>query len=245
MQDLYKRLAEANAAAALLSNPERIVALAAETLSAACPHGVALAFMRRPNGSIGSAAAMVERKPVGRDALQHRGPVPYSIDPDNVPYRYRNQWIEPIQTGLHGPEFFSSTNPITGFVSDLIGSRARPDYARMLLCETRRSFAWLGVYVDRAHGFAEAERRELAIAAQQLAAPLRVAAMLDGATLRPPLSRRQEEILARVELGLSNKQIARDLDISPATVKTVLERLFRASGSSNRAALVAWRRGRR
>ncbi|MER9343871.1 LuxR C-terminal-related transcriptional regulator [Mesorhizobium sp. M0601] len=30
-----------------------------------------------------------------------------------------------------------------------------------------------------------------------------------------------------VNKGMTNKQIAKDLDISPATVKTLLERLFR------------------
>jgi hypothetical protein len=46
--------------------------------------------------------------------------------------------------------------------------------------------------------------------------------------------------VSRVALGWTNKQIAKDLDISPATVKTLLERLFRVSGSSNRAGLVQW-----
>ena len=97
MDRLRERLAEANAAAALLTDAGRIVVRAAETLAAACPHGVALAFTRRLDGSIGAAAATVHRDPVGRAALQHRGPVPYSIDPDNVPPPYRDQWIEPIR----------------------------------------------------------------------------------------------------------------------------------------------------
>jgi len=43
---------------------------------------------------------------------------------------------------------------------------------------------------------------------------------------------------------MTNKQIARDLDISPATVKTFLERLLRLSKADNRTALAEWwRRG--
>ncbi len=61
---------------------------------------------------------------------------------------------------------------------------------------------------------------------------------------RIPLAPRQTEILARVALGWTNKHIARDLRISPATVKTTLERLFRVSGAQNRTALVEWWRRR-
>jgi len=58
------------------------------------------------------------------------------------------------------------------------------------------------------------------------------------------LAPRQHQIVSRVALGWSNKRIARDLEISPATVKTILERLFRASGADNRTALLEWwRRG--
>jgi DNA-binding NarL/FixJ family response regulator len=58
------------------------------------------------------------------------------------------------------------------------------------------------------------------------------------------LAPRQRDIVWRVALGWSNKRIARDLEISPATVKTILERLFRTSGAGNRTALVEWwRRG--
>jgi DNA-binding CsgD family transcriptional regulator len=39
---------------------------------------------------------------------------------------------------------------------------------------------------------------------------------------------------------VTNKRIALDLGISPATVKTILERLFRISGAPNRTALVEW-----
>ncbi|MER8804136.1 helix-turn-helix transcriptional regulator [Mesorhizobium sp. M0998] len=46
-----------------------------------------------------------------------------------------------------------------------------------------------------------------------------------------------------VNKGMTNKQIAKDLDISPATVKTLLERLFRISKAKNRIALIHWWQG--
>jgi two-component system nitrate/nitrite response regulator NarL len=69
---------------------------------------------------------------------------------------------------------------------------------------------------------------------------LRVAAALDCDTPRIALAPRQYDIVSRVALGWTNKRIARDLGISPATVKTILERLFRMSGAENRTALVEW-----
>jgi DNA-binding NarL/FixJ family response regulator len=70
--------------------------------------------------------------------------------------------------------------------------------------------------------------------------PLRIATALQARSPRIALASRQVEIVERVARGWTNKQIAKDLDISPATVKTLLERLFRVSDSGNRAALVQW-----
>jgi FixJ family two-component response regulator len=46
--------------------------------------------------------------------------------------------------------------------------------------------------------------------------------------------------MVRVARGWTNKGIAKDLDISPATVKTFIERLLRLSGAENRTALAQW-----
>lgn len=56
---------------------------------------------------------------------------------------------------------------------------------------------------------------------------------------RPALSPREHEILARAASGLSGPDIARDLQISTATVKTHLRNIYEKLGVSERAAAVA------
>lgn len=59
-----------------------------------------------------------------------------------------------------------------------------------------------------------------------------------------PLPPRQQEILDMLALGVSNKEIARTLGVSEATVKSHLVRLFDALGVRNRTAAVALARQR-
>src|SRR6266567_1339252 len=54
-----------------------------------------------------------------------------------------------------------------------------------------------------------------------------------------PLSRRESEILQKVAYGATTKEVARDLEISPHTVKTHLERIFEKLGANDRAQAVA------
>jgi DNA-binding NarL/FixJ family response regulator len=57
------------------------------------------------------------------------------------------------------------------------------------------------------------------------------------------LSPRQLQIISLVAAGLSDKAIARQLGISPRTIRTHLEKLFHAYGLHTRAAAVcAWLR---
>jgi two-component system nitrate/nitrite response regulator NarL len=56
---------------------------------------------------------------------------------------------------------------------------------------------------------------------------------------RPALSAREHEILEKCSLGLSAPDIARDLQISAATVKTHLRNIYEKLGVSERAAAVA------
>jgi len=55
----------------------------------------------------------------------------------------------------------------------------------------------------------------------------------------PPLSRREKEILQKVAYGATTKEVAHDLEISPHTVKTHLERIFEKLGANDRAQAVA------
>ncbi|HEV3429667.1 MAG TPA: LuxR C-terminal-related transcriptional regulator [Paraburkholderia sp.] len=66
---------------------------------------------------------------------------------------------------------------------------------------------------------------------------LHVAAMSDD-TEAPRLTHREEQIARLVRDGLSNKAIARDLEVSQPTVKTHLLRMFRKLGVSSRTELV-------
>jgi len=50
------------------------------------------------------------------------------------------------------------------------------------------------------------------------------------------LSERETEILQRISIGASNKEVARDLGISPSTVRTHVESVFRKLQCSTRAA---------
>jgi len=69
-----------------------------------------------------------------------------------------------------------------------------------------------------------------------LAAPRR-ALPKDGA--REILSPREVEVLARVARGLTNKQIARDLSRSQATVATHLRRIYERLGAHTRTQAIA------
>ncbi|HVS07147.1 MAG TPA: helix-turn-helix transcriptional regulator [Candidatus Dormibacteraeota bacterium] len=62
-------------------------------------------------------------------------------------------------------------------------------------------------------------------------------------TLR--LTRRQEQILALVASGLSDKEIGSRLGVSPRTIQSHLDRLFLQHGFHKRtAAVAAWLRNR-
>ena len=54
-----------------------------------------------------------------------------------------------------------------------------------------------------------------------------------------PLTPREIEVLAALSDGLTNKEVARQLGISPHTVKFHIESLFKKLGASSRAAAVA------
>ena len=58
-------------------------------------------------------------------------------------------------------------------------------------------------------------------------------------TRRFHVSKRQGQILALVAEGLSDKEIARNLGLSAATVKTYLNRVYRTNGLRNRTQAAA------
>jgi DNA-binding CsgD family transcriptional regulator len=199
---------------------------------------MALAFTRPPRKSFGAAAASLDGRLVRPgDMRRPASPIPWIVDLDHVPKIQQNRWMEPIRAGVHGKDYFLKANPLPMHV---MNTCEPPDYGRIMLCYDGRMLAWLGLYVEGRRGFRDDERATLERVAAQLAAPLRLAALLQSPGEPIRLSRRQTEVIERVARGWTNKQIAKDLEISPATVKTLLERLFRLSGALNRAALVLW-----
>jgi DNA-binding NarL/FixJ family response regulator len=72
-------------------------------------------------------------------------------------------------------------------------------------------------------------------------------AVVDGgefAEVPPVLTARQSEVLRLLERGLTNAEIAQALGNAPSTVKTILERLYERTATSNRVELLAWWRAR-
>jgi DNA-binding CsgD family transcriptional regulator len=57
--------------------------------------------------------------------------------------------------------------------------------------------------------------------------------------LREQLTPREHEVMALATVGLSNKEIGRQLDLSDGTVKIYLFKIFRKVGVANRTALAA------
>jgi DNA-binding NarL/FixJ family response regulator len=112
-----------------------------------------------------------------------------------------------------------------------------------MICHGGRLVAWAGLLIDGERAFHDGERARLREVARAIAFPLKLAALSAAAPTYIELSPRQRQIVDGVARGLTNKQIAHDLDISPATVKTILERLFGISGAANRAALAVWADG--
>ena len=55
----------------------------------------------------------------------------------------------------------------------------------------------------------------------------------------PRLTRREREILVWVGGGMSNKEVARGLGLSPGTVKLHVHSIFQKTGARNRYELVA------
>lgn len=62
----------------------------------------------------------------------------------------------------------------------------------------------------------------------------------DTADAVPALTPRERDVLGHLIRGLSNKQIARALHVSPSTVGTHVENLYRKLGVSNRATATLW-----
>jgi len=60
-----------------------------------------------------------------------------------------------------------------------------------------------------------------------------------GSAIGPQITRRQQHILIRIMAGMSNKEIARDLNLGVGTVKIHVAGLYRRLGVKNRSGAAA------
>ncbi|MGZ4314659.1 MAG: helix-turn-helix transcriptional regulator [Gaiellaceae bacterium] len=84
--------------------------------------------------------------------------------------------------------------------------------------------------------FTDRDRALLALLRPHLA---KLRARLDRRPCRPPLTEREADVMQLVALGLTNREIAQRLFISPATVRTHLEHVFDKLDVRSRAAAVS------
>jgi DNA-binding CsgD family transcriptional regulator len=228
-------------AAAQLADETRVVALAAEAMSHACPRAIVVALTRRPDsGRFGAGAVWRGGKQLPCPPAPSPSDGRCVVDVDDVPEWQRNRWVEPIALGVHPPDHLSGTHPIRAALPWL-NSQA---YGRIIVCHGTIMVAWIGAYATGKVDFTDAERRALTDVAARAVAPLRAAAVFAGGLRQPALTPRQRELIRCLARGMTNKQIARALNVSAGTVKTMLERLYCSARVSGRAALVA-RYGRR
>lgn len=80
--------------------------------------------------------------------------------------------------------------------------------------------------------------RFVALAAAQRDGTIPSAAARSASTAIGRLTNRQIDVLRKIALGQSNKEIARDFDLSPATVKAHAAAVFAALGAANRTEAV-------
>jgi DNA-binding NarL/FixJ family response regulator len=122
----------------------------------------------------------------------------------------------------------------------------QPDVASLLHCIASKAHACL----DKQASPAAVTRAILAVESGMFVTSpsLLLQALGDSGELPGPssapgewatLTRRQREIVHWAARGMSNKQIARQLGISPETVKTHLHHVFEREGVHNRVALLA------
>jgi RNA polymerase sigma factor (sigma-70 family) len=120
-----------------------------------------------------------------------------------------------------------------------------PEYVRAALAAGATGYVLKDAGLeDLREAVAQVLRGRLAIPAEVLSALVSRPARMQTAGAIERLTQREREVLDLVAEGLTNKAIARQLDISPATVKAHVERVIAKLGVADRtqAAVMAARR---
>ncbi|TMM17100.1 MAG: PAS domain S-box protein [Actinobacteria bacterium] len=158
----------------------------------------------------------------------------YVIDPSGV-----IRWVNPAAERLVGD---ARGRQFTSVVAPEDARRAREHFARKIAGKERVTDGEV-VLVG-----AEGTRTKVDISSVPLTEGQRVVGVfgqvsdIEPAEERPPLSHltpRQDEVLRLLERGWSTDQIARELHLSPETVRNHVRRLLRALGAHTRLEAVA------
>ncbi|MBK7861019.1 MAG: helix-turn-helix transcriptional regulator [Archangiaceae bacterium] len=188
--------------------------------------------------ALAQAGALVHGGPSLSDALRS-----FYFDVHDLPLAQRDRWVDPLGEGLV-PRSNARRAPVAEHMKALGVHRS----LRHCVCVGGRVVAALGHAFNRGAPPTAANRRALDRLADAFAPVLRAHVLLAESTRPAPaprspgaaLTRRQWQIARRAALGLSNAEIAAQLHLSALTVKTVLERLYRATGTRGRVALARW-----
>ncbi|MNK89183.1 Cyclic di-GMP phosphodiesterase response regulator RpfG [compost metagenome] len=149
--------------------------------------------------------------------------------------------VAPGQLAAHAYERLDGS----GYFRSLNGDALQTEH-----CLLAAALAWQALISDRpwrpALSAQEAEQLLLDEAAQGrfdaracqavMAAARGESSVAPGKASSGPLSERETEILRRISMGGSNKEVARQLGISPSTVRTHVESVFRKLQCTTRAA---------
>jgi DNA-binding CsgD family transcriptional regulator len=210
---------------------------------------VALASSRIGSGAVGlcvigmatalaKAGTLIDGGPSAADAQRS-----FFFDPSNIPPAQRDRWVDPFGTKLV-PRDVAKRAPVASHMKALAVQRSM----RCCVCIGGRMVAAIGHAYSIDRPPSTTARTQLDRLARTAAPLLRAHALLaeTSPAHRPQedptgrLTQRQWQIARRAAHGLTNAQIAAQLRLSPATIKTVLERLYRETGTRGRVALARW-----
>jgi DNA-binding CsgD family transcriptional regulator len=123
------------------------------------------------------------------------------------------------------------SHPLSRLITEVLGAAAGEVTTRLVTFPSGRRYT-----IEASGRSRKGLRRWLVL----LLEPMREAALDEKSALeRWPLTQREREVAALVIRGLSNEKIARDIGVSPETVKTHVHNIFEKSGTHSRAEFLA------
>jgi len=138
--------------------------------------------------------------------------------------------------------FQSAIDRLSAYEQSLLSSRARLEMARLLrTSDYAGAVTWARAALASFQRLgASHEADEAARLLRELGAPGRTSARAPSAESAGKLTRREDEVLALVARGLSNREIAERMFISPKTAEHHISRVLSKLGARSRAEAVAF-----